>query len=125
MIHAHTCAIDGQLLNREPLIASDFNVKKQRHMHRKPVADAYKKKPNSFADLYICSSLLFSQDILLNPKSGVKIFRYTTMPQAKLENYKNKLKKITSGIFNHWLQTLSKKSIAENTSSLVNASGIS
>ena len=101
---------------RQPLVASDFDIQKQRHMHCKPVADAYKKKPNSFADLDILQArLLFSQDILLNPKSGVKIFRYTTVPQAKLENYKNKLKKITSGIFNDWLSTLSKKSIAQNT----------
>ena len=100
---------------RQPLVSSDFNAQKQRHMHIKPIVDAYKQTPNSFADLDILQArLLFSQDILLNPKSGVKIFRHTTLPQAKLEDYKKKLKKITHDIYNYWLPSLTKNSIAQN-----------
>lgn len=100
---------------RQPLVTSDFNAQKQRHMHIKPIVDAYKQKPNSFVDLDILQArLLFSQDILLNPNSGVKIFRYTTVPQAKLEDYKKKLKKITHDIYNDWLPALTKNSIAQN-----------
>lgn len=100
---------------RQPLVTSDFDAKKQRHMHLKPIADAYKKTPNNLADLDILQArLLFSQDVLLNPKSGVKIFRYTTASKTQLDTYKKKLKEITNQIYSDWIGTLTPNKIAQN-----------
>lgn len=90
---------------RTPLIFSDFDYTKQRHLRLTPLLDAYRNSPESIAHLMdrVQGRLLFSQDVLLNPNSGVKIIRYTTIDQAKQAEYKKQFKKLTKHIFKGWL----------------------
>lgn len=92
---------------RNPLIGYDFDSYKQRHLHLTPLLDDYCNNPDSIGPLTLDrlqGRLLFSQDILLNPKSGVKIFRYTTIPQEKQQKYQQKLHQLTQKLFKTWLK---------------------
>jgi hypothetical protein len=78
-----------------------FNHKLQRYPTLTPILDAYRNYPGQFGlDLdRLQGRILFSQDLLLNPKSGIQIFRYTTINLVKLKNYETELKKLTEKIF--------------------------
>jgi len=103
----------------------DFDQLKKRHLsisktldvYRKGDAliDAYKKDPakNYVQDPVTIAHtvdqmqgrLIFSRDMLLNPTSGIKIYRYTTVSDKAMANYNEQLKKIAHQIFVDWLQT--------------------
>jgi hypothetical protein len=42
--------------------------------------------------------LIFTDDILLNPTSGVKMFRYTGVPKNKMEQYESQLNNLIKQI---------------------------
>lgn len=48
--------------------------------------------------------VIFSKDMMLNPKSGIIIFRYTTDSQRTLKHYTKKIKAITHAIVQDWLK---------------------
>lgn len=99
---------------RTPVILSDFDHFNQRHMSFSPLLETYRNNPESIAHIMdrIQGRLLFSQDVLLNPNSGVKIIRYTTIPSDKLSTYKKQFKKLTNHIFKRWLKKIMHHEIA-------------
>lgn len=87
---------------RNPMLMPHlFDHKLQRYPTLTPILDAYRNYPGQFGlELdRLQGRILFSQDLLLNPKSGVQIFRYTTINPVKLKNYEAELKKLTEKIF--------------------------
>lgn len=97
---------------RTPLVTADFNHKKQRHLHISPLIELYKKDAAAIGAIELDrlqARLLFSQDLLLNPASGVKMFRYTTISSKKQEQYDKQLKKIMNAIFNEWFASANHK----------------
>lgn len=52
--------------------------------------------------------LLLTSDMLLSPGSGVKIIRYTTIPQDRLKLYKDKLQALADKIFAEFIQKKNK-----------------
>lgn len=92
---------------RDPdLMSPLFNHKKQRYTALSPILEVYRNNPMSISDRLdrLQGRLLFSQNVLLNPQSGVKIFRYTTISPEKLQQYQHKLTKLTKHIFKKWLK---------------------
>lgn len=92
------------------LMSHIFHTKKQRYLALTPVLDVYRNNPTTFGMTLdrLQGRLLFSQDVILNPFSGVKIFRYTTIDSAELEIYRNKLKKLTDKLLKEWLKDMAK-----------------
>ncbi len=87
-----------------------FDHAQQRYPFLTPILDVYCQKPHLFGLTLdrLQGRLLFSKDVLLNPLSGVKIFRYTTIEPKALKKYESKLKKLTDRIFKEWLSESSK-----------------
>jgi len=47
---------------------------------------------------YVQARLIFSNEILLNPKSGVKMYRYTTIDRNKMAKYQKRLDEMVDKI---------------------------
>ncbi len=115
--HVDTIAFAAQRLGtpyrNDLLMAHLFDYKKKRYPALTPILNVYCQNPSQFGPMLdrLQGRLLFSQDLLLNPLSGIKILRYTTVQPEKLENYQQKLKKITTHIFKSWLKSLVKGKI--------------
>jgi hypothetical protein len=90
------------------LMSDLFNKKKQRYLTLTPILATYCQDPQQFGMTLdrLQGRLLFSQDILLNPLSGVIIFRYTTIDPKMLKKYEHTLKKLTHKIFRSWMHNL-------------------
>jgi len=57
----------------------------------------YCNKPWELPNLnYVQARLIFSKEVLLNPESGVKMYRYDTISRNKKKEYKNRLKNIVN-----------------------------
>lgn len=55
----------------------------------------YRNKPWEIKEINdVTARLLFTPDVLLNPASGVKFFRFSTVSNEKLKEYNNKLNQI-------------------------------
>ena len=95
---------------RTPVILSDFNYSKQRHLHLTPLLYEYCNNPANIAHALdkIQGRLLFSQNALLNPNCGIKIIRYTTIKNENHAEYEKQLKKLTKHIFKQWLKQMVK-----------------
>ena len=63
--------------------------------------DIQKYLVNNFDELQ--ARLIFSNDMLLNPYSGVKIYRYATIPDKSMAQFNKRLKDITHNIIQEWL----------------------
>lgn len=59
--------------------------------------------------------LIFSRKILCNPKSGIKIFRYTTLEAIDMASYKKELKEIAQMMFSEWLASQSMDHLVQHT----------
>ncbi len=101
-----------------------FDQTKCRHANISKVLDAY-RQGSALVDAYKKDSahtnesessvallvdqmqgrLIFSRDMLLNPASGIKIYRYTTASDQVVACYTKQLKNITHQIFVDWLQS--------------------
>lgn len=91
----------GTPYRNDALMSSLFDCTKQRYLSLTPILDVYCHNPTQFGIELdrLQGRLLFSQDVLLNPLSGVKIFRYSTAHADKIAKYEHKLKKLTRRIF--------------------------
>jgi|GEM_PF-2070334 len=57
--------------------------------------DAYKKTPQDVFEInYQQGRLLITNDMLLNPNSGLKIYRYSNLPPSQMTEYKKKLRHV-------------------------------
>lgn len=59
----------------------------------------------------LASALLFSQAVLLNPRSGVQIFRHTTITTTRLNEYHEKFNALVKKIFRNWWRRFTKGQI--------------
>lgn len=94
-------------------IDSTFDKHKNRHIKISTILDQYIKDPSVLKDFdQYQARVLLSKDCMLNPDSGVKIFRYTTVNDSEMGKYKKELKQITNKIFT---QALGQKTIKNLT----------
>lgn len=71
----------------------------------KTYLDIYKNHPEAVSDRdmdLIQGRINITEDFLLNPRSGVKIFRYNTVPPEKLLEYQEKLRAIIKEVMEDW-----------------------
>lgn len=115
-----------------PVPGGKFDKDKNRNLRISPILSLYAKGRSGFdklrktsalfidtlkkfeiSDLDIAEAImadrfqariLFSQDVMLNPASGVEIFRYTMIDDAVMAEYEASLKKITHEIVAQWLE---------------------
>ena len=84
--------------------ASYFDTTKNRHVAMSPILEQYCNDPLSIPEIdRIQARILLSQDLLLNPKSGIKVYRYTTLDEKTDEMYQSKLKNILNEMVTQWL----------------------
>lgn len=96
---------------RNSLLMPDlFDYDKQRYLSLTPMLNIYCHNPEQFGNTLdrLQGRLLFSGDVLLNPCSGVKIFRYTTIDDDIMQSYQKMLTALTDKIFTSWFKHLSK-----------------
>lgn len=68
------------------------------------ILDTYRTDPRKINDLNtIQGRLLLSNNMLLNPDSGITIYRYTTIPENKMIEYEKELSKLIDKIVLDWL----------------------
>lgn len=79
----------------------DFDATKGRYTKCSGVLKQYYTHPESIQHLdSLQGRLLLSRDCMLNPESGVKIFRYTSLTPEKEKEYQTKLDALCNKIFN-------------------------
>jgi hypothetical protein len=69
------------------------------------ILDHYANNPESLKGIeYLQARILLSNDLMLNPDSGVLIYRYTTIPEKTMAKYEAELTVITNKIIKKWIQ---------------------
>ncbi len=85
---------------RDKLDASIYDGVRQRHTKISPLLDQYIKDPSTMGDFdKFQARILLSQNCMLNPESGVKIFRYTTVQDNAMKEYKQAVKDLAATVF--------------------------
>ena len=88
---------------REQIVPGVFNSTKKRHMSIAPVLDLYQQNPQSITGLdKLQARFLMTTDTFLNPDSGIKMYRYTTVEKEVMKTYKKNVKKIVDDIMEEW-----------------------
>lgn len=88
----------------KPVNTIYFDTTKKRHTALSPILEQYCNDPFSIPEIdRIQARILLSQDLLLNPKSGIKVYRYTTLDPKIDEVYQLKLKNVLNEMVTHWL----------------------
>jgi len=107
----------GTPYRNELLLPHYFNHEKKRYPALTPILDMYKNNPTQFGMTLdrLQGRLLFSQDGLLNPESGIELYRYSTACQKEVQKYERSLKKLTKQIFAQWLHDLKTKKIVASS----------
>ena len=68
---------------------------KKRHTRIRPILDRYCSNPNSLPNIdRLQARLVMTSSTFLNPDSGIKIFRYTTLSKERKKQYKAELRAI-------------------------------
>lgn len=105
---AYICTPGGVPI-ANPLKEGDFDIQKGRHVTISHILAQYRKAiPNidhPYAIDKLQARLVFSWDKLLNPASGIKIYRYTTVSDQALASYKKQLKEIVQTMLRDWLSS--------------------
>lgn len=79
----------------KPILPDYFDRVKKRHTRLGPILDYYKSHPEKIKDLdRLQARILLDRNMMLNPKSGIKIIRYGALPAKINQEYKQKVKKI-------------------------------
>lgn len=88
----------------KPINASYFDATKNRHIALSPILEQYCNDPFSIPEIdSIQARILLSQDLLLNPRSGIKVYRYTTLDGEQDKVYELKLKNVLNEMVTQWL----------------------
>lgn len=91
---------------RFPILADLFDLVKKRHRSISAVLDYYQNSPEKISKIDLLQArFLFSQDILLNPDSGVKVFRYSANDLGDTGNYQKDLQDLMQQIVTDWLSS--------------------
>lgn len=81
------------------LDAKCWNTLKKRHTRIRPILETYRTNPNTLPDIdRLQARLVMSSATLMNPDSGIKIFRYTTLSKELKKQYKAELKAIVDKV---------------------------
>lgn len=97
---------------RSPIVPSVWDSKLGYHTKIAPILDKYINDTGSisgFDNLQAC--ILSSQDFLLSPNQDIKMFKYTTIKDNDLQNYKQEFKNICDKIFTEWIQKKTHKNL--------------
>lgn len=71
--------------------------------------ERYRHRPETIPNINrLQARILFTNDMMLSPASGIRIVRYTTLPRYKVRKYRKKLKEITLSIFSDSLKSYKK-----------------
>lgn len=86
---------------KSELIAQhDFDAKRRYYIKCSGILKEYCQNPLIVKTMHeLQGRLLLSQNFMLNPASGVKVFRYTTLPSEKEKEYQEKLDALCAKIF--------------------------
>lgn len=91
---------------RKSIIADYYDDAKQRHLCISPILEKYRNEietliePDKFQ-----ARILLSREFMLNPDSGIKIFRYTTSERAKNKQYLERLHSIIKAMIIDWFES--------------------
>lgn len=100
-------AIRGGKPNRNSIVGSCFDKTRGWHTKISPILDLYQSNPSALTpqelDL-LQGRIVLSQDIMLNPDSGVKIFRYTPIDDTKVKSYQKEVETFAKKVFVEYLQ---------------------
>lgn len=98
---------------RNSIVDSIFDANKNRHTKISPILDAYYTGADPITTFDpLQARILLSQDCMLNPESGVKIFRYTKASEQEIKQYKQRVKELAQKVFAQALQTGAFKNIS-------------
>lgn len=99
---------------RPVIVGSVFDPKRNRHTKISSVIDAYLKNPAVITDFdKLQARVLMSQDGILNPESGVKIFRYIAASDEAIQKYQQVVKEFASKVFSDSLRNRTLKNIKD------------
>jgi hypothetical protein len=95
------------------LIGDIYDDRLQRHVLISPILEQYQHDPNALGNFdELQARILLAQDGLLNPESGILIFKYTTAAKATWQLYQERLKAIVEAIFAEFFAQVPKEKIA-------------
>lgn len=104
---------------RTPVVSSSFDAKKGRHMNISSVLELYKNSPEKIANIdELQARILFYPDGMLDPNSGIKIIRYTTVPEGTMTYYEREIKALAEELFT---EMLAQKLITKRSPGAANA----
>lgn len=83
-------------LSRDPIVQAAYNPYKKRFTKISPILDAYRRNPESIEHIdKIQARLVFVPEVL-NPQSGIKIIRFSSIEPQALQEYTKKLKELVA-----------------------------
>ena len=89
----------------DAIVKDCFDKKLKRHIRIAPILEKYKTNPQSIPHLdSLQARLVMCSDTFLNPDSGIKIFRYTTMSKDIKKQYKAELKAIVQQVLIDYIE---------------------
>lgn len=87
-----------------PIVIKEFDYNLNRHRSIAPILELYQTNPRAIQDMdQLQARVICSKDLMLNPRSGIKVFEYTTIPHNTFENYHTNLTQITENIVATWI----------------------
>lgn len=99
-----------------PIDNSIFDTTLGRHTKIAPILDKYIENIESIIDFNnLQGRMLCSQDFMLHPTGGVKIFKYVTIKDKNAQEYQNKLKEISDKIFSEWINSKAYQNIKKTS----------
>lgn len=115
----YVCHAYGTHYTKQLIAGDHFDKKRGWYTKISPILELYQKSPkllDSTTFDQLQARIILSQDIMLNPNSGVKIFRHASIDDKKLQEYQKNLKELVRKIFINYLE--SHNSTVEDQSSL-------
>lgn len=94
----------GSAAWNKPIISTQFDYYKKRHTYISPILELYCSNPAAIPEIdAIQARILLSKDLLLNPESGVKILRFTTLTSSAQQEYQAALQELVHVMIQQWL----------------------
>lgn len=92
----------------KPICPEYFDTQKKRHLKISPIIEKYIMNPTAIENIdKLQARILLSQDMVLNPASEVKIYRYTLIDDEAQQAYEQDIEKMIDNLFDLLLQRAS------------------
>jgi hypothetical protein len=98
-----------------PVPIKPISVKRYKNVRTKKIAIKSDDSNKAYVIDKMQARLIFSQDMMLNPDSGIKVYRYTTVSAPDMARYQMNLKEIAHNLFVDWLEHLQSNNKLKNT----------